>query len=94
MNLVKYSPFLVRSYVNKKYMTMKFVNMMTAIISIYDIKYPLSIQWSELKKIGAQIEFVKKGNRENIHLMLPLREVVDAITCTKLHKFVSEFINY
>ena len=84
----------VRSYINKKYVVMKILSITTVKICVYAIKYPLTIQWGELKKIGAIVEFKGKSKKEWIEILLPMKEVVDLTTADKLNKFIKNYINF
>lgn len=86
----------VRSYINKKYVVMKILSITTVKICIYSVKYPLTIQWGKLKKIGGIVEFKgkpKKG-KEWVEILLPMKEVVNLTTSDKLHKFVINYVNF
>ena len=53
----------VSSCINKKYVVMKILSIAIVKICIYSIKYPLTIQWGKLKKIGGIIEFKGKPKK-------------------------------
>ena len=84
----------VRSYINKKHIVMKILSITTVKISIYDIKYPLTIQWGKLKKIGGIVEFKDSPKKEWIEILLPMKEAVDLTTADKLNKFITNYINF
>lgn len=84
----------VSSYINKKYVVMKILNITTVKICIYSIKYPLTIQWGKLKKIGGIVEFKGKSKKEWVEILLPMKEVVDLNTDDKLNKFITNCINF
>lgn len=84
----------VRSYINKKYVVMKILSITTVKICIYSIKYPLTIQWGKLKKIGGIVEFKGKPKKEWVEILLPMKEVVNLTTSDRLNKFVVNYINF
>ena len=84
----------VRSYINKKYVVMKILSITTVKICIYSIKYPLTIQWGKLKKIGGIVEFKGKPKKEWVEILLPMKEAIDLNTADKLNKFITSYINF
>ena len=85
----------VRSYIDKRYTVMRILSIQAATIYIFDIKYPLTIKWNDLKEIHSEIEFHKnKNGKEYLTISLPLREVIDIIDQGELSKFINKYINY
>lgn len=85
----------VRSYENKRYVVMRILSIQTAIIYVFDVKYPLTIKWNDLKKIHSEITFCKnKNGKQYLTITLPLREVIDIVDCNKLSKFINKYIDY
>ena len=84
----------VSSYINKKYVVMKILSIANVKIYVYTIKYPLTIQWGKLKKIGAIVEFKGKPKKEWVEIILPMREALDLTTAYKLNKFVTNHIKF
>ena len=84
----------VVSYINKRYLKLEICSITTARIYVYDIKYPMIIQWSKLKKLGAIIDFRKDNKKEWLVIYLPLREVLDLVNHHELCAFVTKYINY
>ena len=84
----------VHSYINKKYIVMKILSITTVKICIYSIKYPLTIQWGKLKKIGGIVEFKGKPKKEWVEILLPMKEAVDLNPADKLNKFITNYINF
>lgn len=84
----------LHSYINKKYIVMKILNIAWVKICIYTIKYPLTIQWGKLKNIGGMVEFKNKSRKEWVEIFLPMREVIDLTTADKLNKFVAKYVNF
>lgn len=85
----------VRSYINKRYTVMRILSIQTAIIYVFDVKYPLTIKWNVLKEMYSEIEFHKKKNgKDYLTITLPLREVIDVVDNKGLSKFVNKYINY
>ena len=84
----------VSSYINKKYVVMKILSITTVKISVYAIKYPLTIQWGKLKKIGGIVKFKGKSKKEWVEILLPMKEAVDLTTANKLNKFITNYINF
>lgn len=84
----------VRSYINKKYVVMKILSITTVKICIYTIKYPLTIQWGKLKKIGGIVEFKGKPKKEWVEIIIPMQEALDLTTADKLNKFITNYINF
>ncbi|MDD6516407.1 MAG: hypothetical protein PUF63_00610 [Prevotella sp.] len=73
---------------------MKILSIKTVKICIYSIKYPLTIQWGKLKKIGGMVEFKGKPKKEWVEILLPMREALDLTTSDKLHKFIVNYVNF
>lgn len=73
---------------------MKILSIITVKICIYSIKYPLTIQWGKLKKIGGIVEFKGKPKKEWVEILLPMKEAVDLNTADKLNKFITNYINF
>lgn len=85
----------VRSYMNKRYTVMRILSIRTAIIYVFDVKYPLTIKWNDLKKIHSEITFCKNRNGRNyLTITLPLREVINITDGCKLREFINKHINY
>ena len=84
----------VRSYINKKYVVMKILSITTVKICIYSIKYPLTIQWGKLKKIGGIVDFKGKPKKAWVEILLTMREALDLTTSDKLHKFIVNYVNF
>ena len=74
---------------------MRILSIQTAIIYVFDVKYPLTIKWNDLKKIHSEITFCKnKNGKQYLTITLPLREVIDIVDCNKLSKFINKYIDY
>lgn len=85
----------VRSYMNKRYTVMRILSIQTAIIYVFDVKYPLIIKWNDLKKIHSEITFCKNRNGRNyLTITLPLREVINITDGCKLREFINKHIDY
>lgn len=85
----------VCSYVNKRYTVMRILSITTAVIYVFDVKYPLTIKWNALKEMDSEIEFHKnKNGKDYLTISLPLREVIDIINGNKLSKFINKYVNY
>ena len=85
----------VRSYENKRYVVMHILSIRTAIIYIFDVKYPFTIKWNDLKEMHSEITFCKNKNGKNyLTITLPLREVIDITDGRKLSKFINKYIDY
>ena len=85
----------VCSYVDKRYIVMRILNIQSAVIYVFDITYPLTIKWNDLKKIDSNIEFREnKSGKEYLTISLPLRRVIDITDGKKLSRFINKYINY
>lgn len=85
----------VRSYIDKRYTVMRILSIQTATIYVFDVKYPFTIKWNDLKKMHSEITFCKnKNGKQYLTITLPLREVIDIVDCNKLSRFVNKYINY
>lgn len=85
----------VRSYENKRYVVMRILSIRTATIYVFDVKYPFTIKWNDLKEIHSEITFCKnKNGKLYLTITLPLREVIDIVDCNKLSRFINKYINY
>lgn len=82
------------SYINKRYLKLEIYSIATARIYVYDIKYPMTIQWNKLKKLDAIIDFRKKNKKEWLVIYLPLRKALDLVNRYGLCAFVTKYINY
>ena len=74
---------------------MRILSITTAVIYVFDVKYPLTIKWNALKEMDSEIEFHKnKNGKDYLTISLPLREVIDIINGNKLSKFINKYVNY
>lgn len=82
------------SYINKRYIKLEICSIKSVSIYIYNIKYPLTIQWGKLKKLNACIDFRKDGKKEWLAVHLPLKEVANITNNRELYEFVTKYFNY
>lgn len=72
---MRFDTYLIRSYENKHYCTLRIVNYKTAEITLYDIKYPLTVQYNDLKRRGMiAYNFIKqRKSRESLKCLFNIK---------------------
>lgn len=74
---------------------MRILSIRTAIFYVFDVKYPFTIKWNDLKEMHSEITFCKnKNGKQYLTITLPLREVIDITDGRKLSKFINKYIDY
>ena len=92
---MRFDPYLIRSYKNKHYCTLRIINYETAEITLYDIKYPLTVQYNSLKRRGMiAYNFIKqRKSREALKCLFNIKEL-NVFDARELLTFINQHFHY
>ena len=92
---MRFDPYLIRSYENKHYCTLRIINYKTAEITLYDIKYPLTVQYNSLKRRGMiAYNFIKqRKSRESLKCLFNIKEL-NVFDARELLTFINQHFQY